>query len=271
MLIPASKGTSTFRALNLCVSCSCSKAIPIQGTAIVLDSPEVLDAWIAERKKRWPSRARVAEKKMKSKEALARGQLPFDDAGPRGGKRRRPDDSGDGGSHHRVAAGRGRGRGRGGAVHSRDKARPTDAGWKGRGRGGAGHARVKQDAVPLKPEPRPPVGLKSDPSDSSSTSEDDSPAVVSSKPPAGGSSDEEDDSPEVLSSKPPLSEVDVGHGKRSDQPITSLKNPEDTHTIAPVRRVPATHPKKEPFNPFASRPTLLRNVSIKPTSPNVHH
>jgi len=39
------------------------KPIPIQGTSITLDSPEILDAWIAERKKRFPTSSRIEDKK----------------------------------------------------------------------------------------------------------------------------------------------------------------------------------------------------------------
>ncbi|KAF9015264.1 hypothetical protein BDQ17DRAFT_1340758 [Cyathus striatus] len=55
------------------------KKIPIQGTTIVLDSPEVLEAWISERRQRWPSSARVEEKKRKLQEAADRGQLSTED------------------------------------------------------------------------------------------------------------------------------------------------------------------------------------------------
>ena len=46
------------------------KPIPIQGTTIILDDPDVLDAWIAERKRRWPSANLVEEKKRKREEAI---------------------------------------------------------------------------------------------------------------------------------------------------------------------------------------------------------
>lgn len=36
--------------------------MPIPGTGITLDTPEAIDAWIAERKKRWPSTQRVQER-----------------------------------------------------------------------------------------------------------------------------------------------------------------------------------------------------------------
>ncbi|KAJ7925869.1 nuclear fragile X mental retardation-interacting protein 1-domain-containing protein [Mycena leptocephala] len=66
------------------------KPIPIQGTTIMLDSPEEVEAWIAERKRRWPSAPRVEEKKRKMDEAVARGQLRWrtrDSLGGNGGAR----------------------------------------------------------------------------------------------------------------------------------------------------------------------------------------
>jgi len=41
----------------------------------MLDTPELIDAWIAERRRRFPSSAQVEEKKRKMEEAAARGQL----------------------------------------------------------------------------------------------------------------------------------------------------------------------------------------------------
>jgi hypothetical protein len=40
----------------------CRKVVPIQGTSITLDSPDLLEAWLAERKKRWPTSIRVEER-----------------------------------------------------------------------------------------------------------------------------------------------------------------------------------------------------------------
>ncbi|RPD82034.1 hypothetical protein L226DRAFT_564663 [Lentinus tigrinus ALCF2SS1-7] len=66
------------------------KPVPIQGTSIKLDTPEAIAAWIAERKKRFPTAQNVADKEQKMREAVERGQLPFDDGNSR--KRRRIDD-----------------------------------------------------------------------------------------------------------------------------------------------------------------------------------
>lgn len=54
------------------------KLIPIQGTNVTLNTPELIGAWIAERKKRFPTSTRVEDKKRKLAEALERGQLDLD-------------------------------------------------------------------------------------------------------------------------------------------------------------------------------------------------
>jgi hypothetical protein len=46
---------------------------------MTLNTPEEIEAWKAERKKRFPTASRVADKKAKLEEAIARGQLPFDE------------------------------------------------------------------------------------------------------------------------------------------------------------------------------------------------
>lgn len=66
------------------------KPLPIQGTSILLDSQDKIDAWLAERRKRWPSAATVQEKEQKYKEAVDRGELfPSETLSK---KRRRPQD-----------------------------------------------------------------------------------------------------------------------------------------------------------------------------------
>jgi hypothetical protein len=98
-----------------------SKPVPIQGTSLVLDSPEALDAWIAERKRRWPTARRVQEKKLKMEEAIARGQLSPEDSGSHRRKRQRLSESGvrhTGGGHDRD--------------HSGYTGTQRDRGWNGR-------------------------------------------------------------------------------------------------------------------------------------------
>jgi hypothetical protein len=86
-----------------------------------LDTPEEVAAWIAERKRRWPTATRVTEKKRKLEEAMANGGLQPDYFALTGNKRFRqpplfdPEVTrarrGRGGG---AFTGRGRGRGRGG-------------------------------------------------------------------------------------------------------------------------------------------------------------
>ena len=100
--------------------------MPIPGTGITLNTPEAIDAWIAERKKKWPSAARVEEKLQSRAEAIERGELVPEDSRKR--KRNNEGTSYQRQSHHGwgttydVARGsfsrgygrpRGRGRGRG--------------------------------------------------------------------------------------------------------------------------------------------------------------
>ena len=51
------------------------KPIPIQGTGIKLDTPEAIAAWIAERKKRFPTMQNVADKEQKMREAVERDAI----------------------------------------------------------------------------------------------------------------------------------------------------------------------------------------------------
>ncbi|KAJ7169965.1 nuclear fragile X mental retardation-interacting protein 1-domain-containing protein [Mycena filopes] len=200
------------------------KSIPIQGTTVVLDSPEELDAWIAERKRRWPSAPRVEEKKRKMEEAVARGQLSLEDSGLGGARKRRRVDEGNGeqgrgrGRGNARARGRGRGveggRGRGSDV---GRGRGVDGGWRGRGRG----------AAPQQSRPAPP-------SEDSSSSSD---------------SDDDETPPEVVSSR---SEAIAPPGPPTPPPAE----------IATRRPRAPLQPKPPIRNPFASRPTLLRNLLL---------
>ncbi|KIY62433.1 hypothetical protein CYLTODRAFT_447209 [Cylindrobasidium torrendii FP15055 ss-10] len=136
------------------------KQVPIMGTNLVLDTPDAIDAWVAERRKRWPSAPRVEDKKRKQEEAQARGQLTSEELGIFSKKRPRIEPV--------IQESRGRGRGRG-----QTRGRGLERGrGRGRGRGGS----PANPSLPLKPI----VDAVS--SSSSSDSEDDAePEVVSSK------------------------------------------------------------------------------------------
>ncbi|KAG8879737.1 hypothetical protein FRB97_001483 [Tulasnella sp. 331] len=88
----------------------------IQGTTLVLDTPEAIQAWIAERKKRYPSAKRVEEKERALQEAKDRGQIL-----PNEGQRKRKPFSEEGNSGRGSGRGRGRGRGRGGGRGSSNR------------------------------------------------------------------------------------------------------------------------------------------------------
>ena len=146
------------------------KPLPIQGTSILLDSQDKIDAWIAERRKRWPSAATVEEKKQKLKEAVDRGELfPSETLSK---KRKRPQERNRDGTNNL----RGRGRGRGGDV-GRD--------------GGRGGQPARVPAVhPLPPKPvlvAPPKavspGEDDEGSDTSGSDMDPEKDAVSSKQP----------------------------------------------------------------------------------------
>ncbi|TIB64232.1 hypothetical protein E3P78_01305 [Wallemia ichthyophaga] len=51
--------------------------VPVEGTNIMLDTPEAINDWIAERKSRFPSAANLAEKERVREDKKARGELPL--------------------------------------------------------------------------------------------------------------------------------------------------------------------------------------------------
>jgi len=206
------------------------KPIPIQGTNIVLDSPEILEAWIAERKKRFPTSDRIENKKRKMQEAVARGQLDLTEAGL-ANKRRKVE---------RIDSYPKRRQGQPTKGHPRigrdsEKARVLDSGWP---------ARAPKSSLQL-------VERLVSPSACSET---------------GSCSEAEDnEAPECRSSKIdtayPIAlqhcvEIDVYDQACSAATAVGSKE---------VRNFKQKHiqqPKPPLRNPFASRPTLLRNVTF---------
>ncbi|KAI0068341.1 hypothetical protein BV25DRAFT_1818736 [Artomyces pyxidatus] len=228
------------------------KPIPIQGTGIRLDTPADIEQWIAERKRRWPTAARVDEKRRKLEEAIARGQMYPGDTALRGTKRRRVEEpEGERGGGQRGGGQRGRGRGRG---------RGSDRGWgAGRGRGRGAFHGTPADGGAAQATLISPVPMDVPPEDSLSSSDDSdddgAPEAVSSKPPADlidavGSSDSEIQPPEK---EPPERMTDV------PTPVPSGL-PAQADPPRPIRRPPPPQPKRQPRNPFGSRPSLLRNL-----------
>lgn len=54
------------------------KEIPVSGTSTILNTPQAIDEWIQERRKRWPTSQRVEERVTRRSEALKRGELEMD-------------------------------------------------------------------------------------------------------------------------------------------------------------------------------------------------
>lgn len=230
------------------------RPVPIMGTSITLNTPEEVEAWIAERKRHWPSAARVAEKKRKLEEAIAGGGLLPDHLMRRP---RLPFNA----DATRAVRGRGRGRGRGGS--------------RGRGRGFTSAARSQPPAPPTattKAEARQRVPTTTD---GASGSDSDAPEVLSAKRPPGieayesSSSDVEPEKPQIDDDDGSLphthvpSKIDPCPGAAgvtaspAHPPTISSARPTDSS-----RRAPPPQPKKPPRNPFAARTSLLRSLLL---------
>ncbi|KAF8912747.1 hypothetical protein CPB84DRAFT_1759390 [Gymnopilus junonius] len=200
------------------------KPIPIQGTNIILDTPEILDAWIKERKSRFPTGARVADKKRKIEEAVARGQLDLSDS-------RWPNKRRNIGVSFSSSIEQGR-TPRHNNIHE-----PRHPGLRNRGKA----------AVNLSLPQRPEVKI------SQKTRRHESPASVSSD--SQSDSDHDNEEPEVISSK--LLPAD-----RMPPDNETVHIPKVAFTDTSVIKKVPLQPRMPPKNPFASRPTLLRNLLL---------
>ncbi|CAA7266527.1 unnamed protein product [Cyclocybe aegerita] len=226
------------------------KTIPIQGTNVVLDTPEVIDAWIEERKKRFPTAAYVEDKKRKREEAIARGQLDMIDTGGRQNKRQKidnnhnhnPRNAAHGNNGRNAFQGRRHGQFSGdhGTQGSGARSRVPDAGWPRNG---------KTEAKESAPET--------------------SKRVPSPSPSCPSDSDRDDDcgdEPEIFSSKaslPPIPSQIKEEPSKSDggsEPLPpQLQMNKDL--VRPKKTLPL-QPRQAPHNQFASRPSLLRNLLL---------
>ncbi|KAJ4486250.1 hypothetical protein J3R30DRAFT_1474647 [Lentinula aciculospora] len=202
------------------------KLIPIQGTNLILNTPDAIDAWVEERKKRWPSSTLVAEKKRKFEQAAARGELSVESLGLFSKKRRVQDSSEDNERNGRFRGGIGRGRDNNWTPRG-----SSDSGWRGRGRGRGGLSGPRRDN-------------KSDQTQNSLDNKNDT---------DGSDSDSE---PEVLSSKPP-----PGLEQQMDEPDTTSSVSTRTKPKVMCKKLPP-QPKKPTPNPFAPRTGLLRNLLL---------
>ncbi|KAG5221235.1 nuclear fragile mental retardation-interacting protein [Salix suchowensis] len=212
------------------------KPIPIQGTNIFLDTLEAVKAWREERKRRWPSKDRVEDKKRKMSEAIARGQLTMEDIGAHGNKRRRAD----GGYAQSNRGGRGNGRG-------------SNRGMRGgRGRGGGnqrGVVLLLNQFIRSAPAPAPSVSQ---------------PAklpLINEVAYESSSDNDSDAAPEVVSSKvtaalPPKPVEEA----LPDSEIPPVKL-DEARSLRPVKKPAAPRPPRQLHNPFSSHHTLLRSVS----------
>lgn len=197
-----------------------------------LNTPEDIEAWIAERKKRFPTASRVADKKAKLEEAIARGQLPFGD-NPRFPKRprfeepRRDSNRGPGGGRHRKVK-RGPPGGRDGAVKSNPPAAP--------------------------PQTTP------DPSSLRSSSPSKPPASV--LPEDCDSSDSDGAPPETLTTKTTEDTVPEPSllPETSKDPGSTQTKPIATEKPVGSRRPITRHPRGPPPISFVRNDSLLRNV-----------
>lgn len=198
------------------------KPVPIQGTTLVLDSPEALDAWISERKRRWPTARRIEDKKQKMDEAIARGQLSPEDASSYGGKRRKlggPPVQNKGGVRERDSSGN--------PARRSIPNRRGGEGWNER-----------------KPSPEA--------SQAPSTSTNNADLISPSS-----EVEVDDDKPDVISSKQKPPTVEVPPHLNHKPNVHSSGAPGNSRQI---QKRYILQPRREPPNPFASRPALLRNV-----------
>ncbi|KAG9222894.1 hypothetical protein CCMSSC00406_0000417 [Pleurotus cornucopiae] len=214
------------------------KPIPIQGTNIFLDTPEAVKAWREERKRRWPSKDRVEDKKRKMSDAIARGQLTMQDIGAHGNKRRRMDDE--------YAQGNRGGRGNG---------RGSNRGMRGgRGRGSGNQRGGSTFAQPVHPlPPPPPAPPVSQPAKS---------PLINEVAYESSSDDGSDAAPEVVSSKitPSLPPKPVEEAL-PDPEIPPVKL-DEAQSLRPVKKPVAPRPPRQLHNPFSSHHTLLRSLLL---------
>jgi FMR1-interacting protein 1 (NUFIP1) len=141
------------------------KPVPIPGTGVLLDTPEAIEAWIAERKKRWPSTQHVEDKRRKAQEAADRGEIDPSELTLKTKRRRLNEDSLEHRGRGRGRGGaRGRGRGRGNSEWNYGR---SDTGWRGRGQAGGSTPSLR----PVPTIPRTPQSL--DRGNTSSSSDED--------------------------------------------------------------------------------------------------
>lgn len=221
---------------------------------------------------------------------MANGELHPDHLALMGGKRFRPLSSdtdmmrtirGRGGAHFGFGGSRGRGRGRGRGAYSRNRVPERSTAGDGITSSAStlpssSSLAMNDTMLPLRPSvPIAPSAKGADADTASHLGSDDN---------DGDGDDSEDDAPEVMSAKQPPGIVAYGSSSDSEQEKSHAINDQPTITSSSrsgpdavsasqesslpkaesanrVRRAPPPQPKKPPRNPFAGRPSLLRNVS----------
>ncbi|KAL7410195.1 hypothetical protein BDY24DRAFT_436516 [Mrakia frigida] len=153
----------------------------IEGTSISLQTPEQIAAWVAERKKRWPTKERVEEKAKAREDAIARGE--FD---PSSSSRRGARGGGRGGARGSTRGGRGGSRGGAESSYSSRGGEPPskkgrwgagaeeDQGWKSKGGKPAPTRAPVPGGNPIEDFDSDPLSSSSGDDDSSDSDEDDS-------------------------------------------------------------------------------------------------
>jgi hypothetical protein len=273
---------------------STRKPIPILGTNVRLDTPEEIAAWIAERKRRWPTEARVTEKKRKLEQAMANGELHPDHLALMGGKRFRPMSSdadvtrtrrGRGGPPFGFGGSRGRGRGRGRGAYNRNRVHERSAARDDIASSAPTPPSSRSPAVKDIELPRPPnvpsaplardadadaashqCSDDNDGDDSGDDDDDAAPEVMSTKRPPGivaygSSSDAELEKPHAVNDQPGPTIPSSSRGGPDAVSASQQSSLPKAESANRPRRAPPPQPKKPPRNPFAARPSLLRNVS----------
>ncbi|KIJ45286.1 hypothetical protein M422DRAFT_30134 [Sphaerobolus stellatus SS14] len=248
------------------------KPVPIPGTGLLLNTPEALDAWIAERRKRYPSKTNVEEKKRKAQEAAERGEIDPAALTARHPKRRKVEGTPLDGSGR--GRGRGhlkrRGRGRGASNNTPFDQRERDHGY---GTKSMAASQTNVESPMSLPSALPPRSVDS--SGEASSDEED----------GGGSDSNSDMDPvkDAISSKKypkfPGSTVDDNDVRDNPDSDTGGHVPHDpnvpvTSALPTVRRCKPPgplYPKPPPPNPFASRPSLLRNLLLPEIRHTVSH
>ncbi|KAG8925403.1 hypothetical protein FRC02_009701 [Tulasnella sp. 418] len=231
----------------------------VPGTTLVLDTPEAIEAWKAERKKRWPSAQRVQDKAQARQEAIARGELVPSLKGKHKKKSIVSDE--------RLSRGS-RGRGHG-SFHRGGRGRGTSSGQFVTQSRHLPYTTQKPSTLPAKPSFQPPV-----PSKSVSGNLDDISSDDSDEDSTESSNSDMDPVKDAISSKQrppnlPISSED--EEETSEKEKATVNQP--ARALLPNKR-PRPPPGPRPNqrnNPYSNHPSLLRNLLLPDIHATVSH